>query len=72
MMLIESGILLKNHTTCKFVLKYYLTVPCPFDSRNWTNQCRFELLSLDNVLINRQYLNNVKDHVCWNLQYVTM
>ena len=40
---------------------------CLFDLTNQKNKSSFEILSLNNILINRHCLENVKIHVCWKI-----
>ena len=43
-----------------------------FGLSNWKNKNSFEILSVDNILINGHYFENVKYHVCWKLLLVAI
>ena len=43
-----------------------------FDLSNWKNKSSFEILSLDDILINEHYPENVKYHFCWKLLLVAV
>ena len=95
MMLIEGGILLKNHVVIYdkilhhgfiqtiyenfkwFFFTYIVQAKIwklvyLFDLSNWRNKNSFEMLSLDNILMNGHYLKNVKYHVCKKLIHVAI
>ena len=42
------------------------------DLSNWKNKSSFEILSLNNILINGHYLKNIKHHVCWKLLHTAI
>ena len=47
---------------CKLAYLFHLS--------NWKNKSSFEILSLDNILINGHYLENVIYHVRWKLLHL--
>ena len=97
MILVENGIILKNHVCCNFIAAKILHqdfIPTIhktlnqffywfrqtktwkftwylFDVSHWANQISFEVLSLDNNLINGDYVENAK-YVRWELKYISI